>query len=114
MWTCNIAGYHAHSAYETCNTMPCKECRAYQASLAHGAFVTVICAAVEPESDALPGGGLIPNVPLLGPGGFALVYGIPEPEAGGILVAWAHGAAVPAPDGGGGIGACADPAAAMG
>lgn len=58
----------------------------------------MICALVDSE----PGGtlpGLLANEPVLGPGG-ALEYGIPGPGGAGILVAWAHGAAVPVTGGG--------------
>ena len=83
-------------------------------SLAHGAFVTVIWAAVDPgparPCEPAVGGGGRPTAGAAmepAPTGGTREYGIPGPVGPGILVACAHGAAVPAPPpapGGGGIG----------
>lgn len=73
--------------------------------------MTVICAAADSEPEGSPRACLDANEPAPGPGA-TLEYGIPGPEGGGILDACAHGAAVPALTGGGGV--AVDAAAAKG
>lgn len=102
---CFKGGRYAHSYFTCPVTIPPSSTHH---SRAHGAFVTAICAAVDPEPGASPRDCLEANEPLEGPGGI-LEYGIPGPGGGGILVACAHGAAVPEADGGGGAAVDAGP-----